>query len=101
MSEETLDELLKNIQERCGAYSRNHLEHAENCINEASENAKKIREELVKRLKHMVREAENNEIADVRVGIYSLLKDLGVQVLQDEYGDYYLREKKESLSRDK
>lgn len=91
MSEiETLDELLKHIQEKCGAYSRNHLEHAENCLNEASENAKKIREELVKRLKGMVREAENDEIADVRRGIYCLLKDLGVKVLQDEYGDYYL-----------
>jgi len=90
--EETLDELLSHIEKNLGAYSSDHLKHAENCLEEASERAKNIREKLVVRLKHMVREAENDEICDVRVGLYSLLKDLGEKVKEDEYGDYYLED---------
>lgn len=90
---ETLDELLKSIEMKFGAYSRNHLTHAENVIDSASENAKKIRVNLVERLKHMIREAENNEIADVRRGLYCLIKDLGVPVKKDKWGDYYIESK--------
>ena len=90
--EETLDELLSHIERKLGAYSSDHLQHAENCLEEASERAKKIRANLVSRLRHMLREAENEEITDVTAGIYVFLKDLGVNVKQDEYGDYYLEE---------
>lgn len=90
--EETLDELLSAIEKKLGAYSRDHLTHAANVINSSSENATKIRANLIQRLKHMVREAENREISDVKRGLYYLLKDLGVKVAKDKYDDYYLEE---------
>ena len=36
-------EMLSEIEEKRGAYSQNPLTHAENVINNSSENAKKIR----------------------------------------------------------
>lgn len=88
--EKTLGELFEVIEKKLGAYSRDHLTHASNVINNMSECGQKIRLILIQKLKHMVREAENNEIADVRHGLYCLLRNLGVKVAKDNFGDYYL-----------
>jgi len=47
---------------------------------------------LQEQIRHMIREAENDEIADVRVGCYSLAEKFGLKVKKDEYGEYYLDE---------
>jgi hypothetical protein len=52
MDERTFDELLKDIEEKKGPYSQDHLTHAENVIEHASECAKEIR----KRLQQLVKE---------------------------------------------
>ena len=93
VEERTLDELFTDIEKKVGAYSIDRLSHASNVIYNMSQCGKKIRVVLVERLKRMVREAENQEIYDVKHGLYCLLKDLGVNVGKDEYGDYYLEEK--------
>lgn len=95
LHEKTLDLLLKEIEDKLGAYSQDYLTHAENVINVASENAKEIRTQLVKFLKGLVKEAENEEIHDVKTGLYWLLGDLGVNIKRDAFGDYYLGEDEE------
>jgi len=51
------------------------------------------KDELIRRLKHILDEAENHEIYDVINGIYSLLKDLGLKVGYDPvWNSYYLIE---------
>lgn len=42
----TIDELLEEIIQKKGAYSRDHLIHAENCIDNASKCAKRIKDLL-------------------------------------------------------
>lgn len=90
--EQTLTELFTEIEKKMGAYSRDHLTHATNVINNMSKCGKEIRIILTRRLRHMVREAENDEIHDVKHGLYCLLKDLGVKVAKDEFGGYSLEE---------
>ena len=86
----TLDNLFTEIEQKIGVFSLDHQKHANNTIENASKCAKQIRQRLIERLKHIVREAENDEICDVTSGLYSLLKDLGVKVSRDAYGDFYL-----------
>ena len=47
ISEMTLDELLKDIEQKKGPYSRDRLEHAGNVIEHASDCAKEIRKRLL------------------------------------------------------
>jgi hypothetical protein len=42
----TLADLLKEIEEKRGAYSMDHMKHAENCIEHMSQCAKEIRKKL-------------------------------------------------------
>jgi len=48
---EQIFELLRQIEEKRGAYSQDRLTHAENVINNASEKAKEIRLILLKGVK--------------------------------------------------
>lgn len=46
LEEESLAELFKAIEKKTGAYSRDHLTHAENCIEHMSQCAQEIRKRL-------------------------------------------------------
>jgi len=53
------------------------------------------KEELIQRLKYILREAENHETYDVINGILSLLKDLGLPVKWDPVWNMYYLEGEE------
>jgi len=60
----------------------------EEIIAECIEDLAKIKDWI----KELIRDAENHELYDVKRGLYSLLKQFGVRVERDEWGDYYIAE---------
>ena len=52
-------------------------------------------DDLKEWIKEIIREAENDEIYDVRRSLYSLFKHLGGKVKVNEWGEYYIEEEGE------
>jgi hypothetical protein len=78
MSEEqTLEQLLNDIILKCGAYSSNPLQHAENIMEKASSNAKKIKQRLIDSLRTINDASMHNKAADCGLCARVMLEQLG------------------------
>ena len=76
--EETLKEMFDEIINKMGAYSQDHMEHAENVIENASKNAVKIKAKLIEIFQGILREGDNGESGDCAASAAYWLNNLGV-----------------------
>ena len=73
-----IGDLLDEIIEKKGAYSHDHLTHAENVMEKASKNASEIKQRLTEALKSLYSEAIKGS-ADIEMGIQALLEAVNLK----------------------
>lgn len=79
----TLKEMFDEIINKKGAYSQDHLTHAENVMENASKNAIRIKTVLIRLLKDIMREGDNGESSDCAASACYWLNNLGVKTAEE------------------